>query len=195
MSLHILQGEREMVQDCRSLAKFSLKGIPPMAAGAARIRVVFQIDADGLLSVSATELASGISSSIEVKPSFGLTSEQIAAMLNESITHAKNDIDLRMLNEAKIEANALTDAIENAMSADNELLTENEEQQILLIIRQLKSLNADITPKPIQEQGISQLAQLKQLTTKLNEITQNFANRRMDKAIKYGLAGKKLEDI
>ena len=195
MSLHILQGEREMVQNCRSLAKFSLKGIPPMAAGAARIRVVFQIDADGLLSVSATELASGISSSIEVKPSFGLNPEQIAAMLNESITHARDDIDLRMLNEAKIEANALVDAIENAISADKELLTENEQQQILLIIRQLKSLNADITPKPITEQGVSQVTQLKQLTSKLNEITQNFANRRMDKAIKFGLSGKKLEEI
>ncbi len=197
MSIHVVQGERELVQDCRSSAKFSLKGIPPMNAGAARIQVVFQIDADGLLSVSATEQTTGTTSSIEVKPSFGLNPEQIASMLAASITNAKDDIELRLLNEAKIEANSLIEAIEHALISDKELLTANEEQQILLLIRQLKNLSEGIVAKPmtIQQQGISQTAQLKQLTTKLNEITQNFANRRMDKAIKAGLSGKTLEEI
>lgn len=197
MSIHVLQGERELVEDCRSLAKFSLKNIPPMSAGAARIQVVFQIDADGLLSVSAKEQSTGITSSIEVKPSFGLNPEQIATMLKESITHAKEDIEERMLNEAKLEANSLIDAIESALKSDDELLSQNEETQIRLLLRELKNLCTGIIAKPIDAKSneISLLSKLKQQTAKLNEITQTFANRRMDQAIKTGLTGRKLEEI
>ena len=196
MTIHILQGERELVTDCRSLAKFSLKGIPPMTAGAAKIRVTFQIDADGLLSVSATEQTTGTKSSIEVKPSFGLDPEQIATMLNDSIKHAKEDIENRMFNEAKVDAISLVQTIEQAMSADRELLTSNEEQQILLLIRQINNQIEGINPKPmLATESVSSASILKQLTTKLNEVTSNFASRRMDKAIKLGLSGKKIEEI
>jgi molecular chaperone HscA len=196
MTIHILQGERELVDDCRSLAKFSLKSIPPMTAGAAKIRVTFQIDADGILSVSAVEQNTGVMSSIEVKPSFGLTPEQIASMLNESIKHAKDDIDTRLFNEAKIDAISLVETIEQAMKTDNELLTNNEEQQILLLIRQIKTQIEGINPKPILETDApSPAAIIKQLSTRLNEVTSGFASKRMNKAIKAGLSGKNIEEV
>jgi molecular chaperone HscA len=196
MTIHILQGERELVDDCRSLAKFSLKSIPPMTAGAAKIRVTFQIDADGILSVSAVEQNTGVMSSIEVKPSFGLTPEQIASMLNESIKHAKDDIDTRLFIEAKIDAISLVETIKQAMKTDNELLTNNEEQQILLLIRQIKTQIEGINPKSLLEADTpSPTAILKQLSTRLNEVTNGFASKRMNKAIKAGLSGKNIEEI
>ncbi len=196
MTIHILQGERELVDDCRSLAKFSLKGIPPMTAGVAKIRVTFQIDADGLLSVSAVEQNTGVMSSIEVKPSFGLTPEQITSMLNESIKYAKDDINTRLFNEAKIDAISLVEAIEQALQTDHELLTNNEEQQILLLIRQIKTQIEGINPKPLLEDNAqSPRTILKQLSIRLNEVTSGFASKRMNKAIKAGLSGKKIEEI
>ena len=196
MTIHILQGERELVDGCRSLAKFSLKSIPPMTAGAAKIRVTFQIDADGLLSVSAVEQNTGVMSSIEVKPSFGLTPEQIASMLNESIKHAKYDIDTRLFNEAKIGAISLVETIEQAIKTDNELLTNNEEQQILLLIRQIKAQIEGINPKHLLEVNAqSTTVSIKQLSARLNEVSSGFANKRINKVIKVGLSGKNIEEI
>lgn len=189
MSIHVVQGERELVSDCRSLAKFSLKGIPSMSAGAARIRIVFQIDADGLLSVSATEQTTGTSSSIEVKPSFGLSGEQITEMLTDSIQHAEQDIDQRMLTEAKIDANGLILAIEAAVKEDQELINENESSEINQLITNIKTIiRDDIEVK-------YKTSEIKKSTTKLNELTQDFAARRMDKALKKGLSGKKIETL
>ena len=196
MTIHILQGERELVDDCRSLAKFSLKNIPPMTSGAAKIRITFQIDADGILSVSAVEQNTGVMSSIEVKPSFGLSPEQITSMLKDSIKYATDDIDNRLFSEAKIDAISLVQIIEQAIKTDHELLSNNEEQQILLLIRQIKTQIEGINPKPLLEtSNLSPAAIIKELSTRLNQITSNFANKRMDKAIKAGLSGKKIEEI
>lgn len=189
MSLHIVQGEREQVEDCRSLAKFSLKGIPPMTASAPRIRIVFQIDADGLLSVSATEQTTGVHSSIEVKPSFGLSGEQITSMLEDSITHAVDDVLHRQLAEATIEANGLIDTIQAALKLDAELLNTAELEQITQQIAQLNS----IISQPLEVRSKTQ--ELKVQITALNVLTQDFAAQRMNKALKSGLTGHSIEQI
>ncbi|NMS24012.1 Hsp70 family protein, partial [Vibrio parahaemolyticus] len=120
MSVHVVQGEREMVDDCRSLARFSLKGIPPMAAGAAHIRVTYQVDADGLLSVTAMEKSTGVQSEIQVKPSYGLSDNEVADMLRDSMTHAKEDMQARALAEQRVEADRVIEGLIAAMQADGD---------------------------------------------------------------------------
>jgi molecular chaperone HscA len=186
MTIHVLQGERELVKDCRSLAKFSLKGIPAMTAGAARIRVTFQIDADGLLGVTASEQTTGISNSIEIKPSFGLDDEQVAKMLTSAISHAKIDMQDRQLAEAIVDAKALIDTTVNSLSRDGNLLSEDEKNKIGQSILDLqKQLEVDI--EITQKTHI-----IKKLTASLNEATGNFAAILMDLAVKKGLTGKNI---
>ncbi|MCE3268037.1 MAG: hscA [Burkholderiales bacterium] len=186
MTIHILQGERELVTDCRSLAKFSLKGIPAMVAGAARIRVTFQIDADGLLSVTAREQTMGIENGIEIKPSFGLDDEQVTKMLNASISNAKIDMQNRQLAEAVIDAMALIESTTTSLSRHGDLLSEEEKNRINQSIIELqKQLNADTKVS-------DKTAMIKKLAANLNEATGNFATNLMDLAVKKGLMGKNI---
>ena len=188
MSIHVLQGERELVTDCRSLAKFELRGIPPMVAGAARIRVTFTVDADGLLSVSARETGSNVEANIIVKPSYGLTEEQMLNMLKSSFDAAESDKQARALAEAKVEAESLLTAIEVAMQKDGGLLNNQEKQQIKDKIDVLKdALGANI------HAGDSHAIHL--ATEALNLATEDFAAKRMDVSVGRALAGKKLDSI
>ena len=184
MAIHVLQGERELVSDCRSLARFELRGIPPMVAGAARIRVTFQVDADGLLSVAAREQSSGIESQIAVKPSYGLSDGDISRMLQDSLHHANDDMEARSLREAQVEAQSLIDATTAALHADAELLDSDERQQI---DRALDRLNATIAS--------GDAADVRNATEALNHATTDFASRRMDKQIRTALAGRKLTTL
>lgn len=189
MSIHVVQGERELVTDCRSLAKFSLKGIPGMVAGSAKIRVTFQIDADGLLFVTAQEQTSKVSSHIDVKPSFGLTPEEIANMLRSSVTHAKDDILSRQLAEATIEANSLIATTKHALLVDGNLLTINEKTIINTAIAKLNQvLQVDL---PIKEKTQQIIAASKHL----NSLTENFATLRMNKALQLEITGKNINNL
>ncbi len=190
MSVHILQGERELVKDCRSLAKFTLRGIPAMVAGQARIRITYQIDADGLLSVSAKEMLSGVSSSIEVKPSYGLTDDQIGQMLQDSISNADSDMQQRMYQEALVDARAILDSVEKALIADAELLDETEFTQINNACMKLKIA----IEQPTTDFSAAS-AKVKQLVETLNQVTGDFASRRMDQAIRNAFNGKQISDI
>ncbi|MCX8514983.1 MAG: Fe-S protein assembly chaperone HscA [Burkholderiales bacterium] len=186
MSIHVVQGERELVNDCRSLAKFSLKGIPPMKAGVARIKITFQIDADGILAVTAQEQITGCNSSIEVKPSFGLASEQISQMLQESIYYAQDDMSKRMLQELIVEANGIIAATQKALQQHKELINLSEHQAISAgIINLQQALQTNLAG---QEQG----AKIKQLIQELNNKSQILATKIMDNAIKAGLSGKNI---
>jgi molecular chaperone HscA len=186
MSIHVVQGEREAVVDCRSLARFELRGIPPMVAGGARIRVTFQIDADGLLSVSAMEQSTGVHSEIQVKPSYGLSDDQIAAMLVDSVGRAQADMQLRMLREAQVDARRLLDATEAALAEDGqELLSPAERQHI----QQAMNLLAD------QLETEADVDSVKAACTTLNTVTGNFAARRMDASIRKALTGRVLDTI
>ncbi len=189
MSIHVVQGERELVSDCRSLAKFSLRGIPPMVAGAARVKVLYQIDADGLLSVEACEETSAIKSSIEVKPSFGLTDNEIADMLNASIQNAKEDMMMRQLMEATVDANALVESVQACLISDYDLLESQELESINNVIQELKSKIEG------NEESIIKTKTVRDLTDKLNQITEKFANQRMDRAIHDGLAGRSITTL
>lgn len=185
MSVHIVQGEREMVDDCRSLAKFSLKGIPPMAAGAAHIRVTYQVDADGLLSVTAMEKSTGVQADIQVKPSYGLSDEEVANMLKESMSHAKEDMQARALAEQRVEADRVIEGLVAAIQADgDELLSEQESSELLKSIEALIQLRNGEDADAI-EQGIK-------ATDKASE---DFASRRMDKSIREALSGQSVDDI
>lgn len=184
MAIHVLQGERELVSDCRSLARFELRGIPPMVAGAARIRVTFQVDADGLLSVSAREQSTGVESNIVVKPSYGLTDEEIGRMLSDSIQHAEDDKQARKLAEAIVEANSLILATRAALETDGNLLNQTEQATIDTA---LSNLAASIAQN--QADAIATASQA------LNVATSDFAARRMDNAVHKGLAGQKLAEI
>ena len=183
MMIHVLQGERELVSDCRSLARFELRGIPPMAAGAARIRVTFQVDADGLLSVTAREQGTGVESSIQVKPSYGLSDEEITRMLRDSMDHARDDMDARNLREQQVEAERVIEALEVALAADGDTLLSGEER-------------ADL------EQGMAALRELRQSSDSkaikramdsLNGKSTEFAARRMNASIQKALSGQDLE--
>ncbi len=190
MSVHIVQGERELVKDCRSLAKFTLRGIPAMVAGQARIRITYQIDADGLLSVSAKEMLSGVSSFIEVKPSYGLNDEQIGQMLHDSISYADSDMQQRMYQEALVDARAILESVEKALIADAELLNESEFTQINHACMKLKIA----IEQKVSDFGAAS-SKVKQLVETLNQVTSDFASRRMDNAIKSAFTGKQINEI
>ncbi|HDY8136620.1 TPA: Fe-S protein assembly chaperone HscA [Vibrio vulnificus] len=185
MSVHIVQGEREMVDDCRSLARFSLKGIPPMAAGAAHIRVTYQVDADGLLSVTAMEKSTGVQSEIQVKPSYGLSDDEVANMLRDSMTYAKEDMQARALAEQRVEADRVIEGLIAAMQADgDDLLSEAEKATLLQAIESLIELRNGNEANAI-EQGIKDT----------DKASQDFASRRMDKSIRAALAGQSIDTI
>ncbi|KQT34237.1 Fe-S protein assembly chaperone HscA [Methylophilus sp. Leaf414] len=185
MAIHVVQGERELVADCRSLARFELRGIPPMAAGAARIRVTFQVDADGLLSVTAREQTSGVESNITVKPSYGLSEDQITTMLKDSFGAAESDKAARMLREATVDAQRLIEAIQAALAEDGAtLLAQDERDTIQAHLEALHTLC----------QGTDSQA-IKHGTEALNHATENFAAKRMDASVQKALAGKNLDSL
>jgi len=184
MAVHVLQGERELVDDCRSLARFELRGIPPMTAGAAHIRVTFKVDADGLLSVSAMEKSSGVESSIEVKPSFGLDDSKIAQMIKDSMNNAKADIDARMLKEQQVEAARVIESIQAALSTDSYLLSTQDINDIEAAIKALAQTS----------QG-SDVGAIEVAIDKLDHSTAIFAERRMDSSINKALTGQSVEKL
>ena len=184
MTIHIVQGERELVSDCRSLAKFTLRGIPPMAAGAARIRVTFQVDADGLLSVSAQEQSTGVQAQIEVKPSYGLDDSTITQMLKDSMSNAAEDMAARARAEAVVEAESLTDAVNAALELDSDLLEAEELQQIQQDIANLQGRLKDGKAEDIRA-----------AVAKLSHSTDNFAAKRMNRNIQRALTGQNVDNI
>jgi molecular chaperone HscA len=185
MSIHVVQGERELVSDCRSLAKFELRGIPPMVAGAARIRVTFQVDADGLLNVSAREMTSGVEAHVTVKPSYGLSDEEVASMLQDSYTHAQEDMTARSLAEAKVEARRLLEGTQIALQEDGEVLLQPQEVQGIeqLMEKLQRSLAGD------------DLGAIRRATDALNQGTTEFASRRMDRSVRKALTGHRLDEL
>jgi len=184
LAVHIVQGERELVTDCRSLARFELRGIPPMVAGAARIRVTYQVDADGLLSVSAREAHSGVEASIVVKPSYGLADDDISRMLQESFSSAEGDMQSRALREEQVEAERIVLATMAALDHDAELLSAAEKTDIDRLIEQLRA----------RAQGNDHHA-IKAAIDALAHATEDFAARRMDRSVRVALTGKKLDEI
>jgi molecular chaperone HscA len=184
MSFHVVQGERELVADCRSLARFELKGIPPMAAGAGRVRVTFQVDADGLLSVSAQEKATGAEASVAVKPSYGLADADIERMLRDSYQHAKEDMQARALNEHRVDAQRLIDATRSALAEDGSLLTAEEIADIQEKVSFLE--RAVATPHT---------RAIKVASDALNRATEEFAARRMNASVRRALAGRSVENL
>ena len=184
MTIHVVQGERELVADCRSLAKFTLRGIPPMAAGAARIRVTFQVDADGLLSVSAREQTTGVQAQIEVKPSYGLDDETITRMLRDSMANAKDDAAARARAEAKVEAEGLIAAVQAALDLDADLLDKAELSHIQNLMAQLHNSLPNHTAD-----------QIRAAVQALSHATDDFAARRMDRNIQRALGGVSVESL
>ena len=186
MAIHILQGERELVSDCRSLARFELRGIPPMVAGAAKIRVSYQVDADGLLSVTARELTSNVESRIEVKPSYGLGEEEITSMLQDSFSHARDDMQARALREQQVEADRMIEDLLAAIYKDGDALLDSEERQCLKVaIEELRELRETTTEHRLLARQIESVA----------KASEEFAARRMDASIKTALAGQTLDEI
>ncbi|VAX01268.1 Chaperone protein HscA [hydrothermal vent metagenome] len=184
LAVHVVQGERELVSDCRSLARFELRGIPSMVAGAARIRVTFQVDADGLLSVTAREQASGVESSVQVKPSYGLSDSEIEQMLRDSMAHAEEDVAARNLREIQVEARRAIEAVESALATDASLLSADERTRLDAALEDLRS----------QTEGSDHL-KIKQAIEALNAASDDFAARRMDAGIHAAMAGHKLEEF
>jgi molecular chaperone HscA len=185
MSIHVVQGERELVSDCRSLAHFELRGIPPLTAGAARIRVTYQVDADGLMSVTAEETSSGVKSDIVIKPSYGLTDKEIETMLRDSMAHAKEDIDARMLAEQQVEARRVIEAVDSALQQDGrELLSEDEYQQIV---------NARDTLDKLIDNGSDN--DLKKAIKQVENASETYVARRMNASVQKVLAGKNIDQV
>jgi molecular chaperone HscA len=184
MAIHVVQGERELVSDCRSLARFELRGIPPMAAGAARIRVTYQVDADGLLSVFAREQHSGVEASVVVKPSYGLADDDVARMLEDSFSAAEVDMRARALREAQVDAQRLIEATDAALAADGELLDADERSALDMLLVALRNV-AQSDDVDVVESATKALA----------AGTDEFAARRMNKGIRRALAGRKLDEI
>ena len=185
LAVHVLQGERELVSDCRSLARFELRGIPPMAAGAARIRITYQVDADGLLSVSARELRSGVEAAITVKPSYGLSDDQIATMLQDSFATAQQDMQARALVEARVDAERMLLATRSALDADGDLLSAEDRAAIEAHLAAL-----DVA----RTQGVD-AAGIEAATKSLADGTENFAAQRMNRGIARALSGRKVESL
>ena len=185
MMIHVLQGERELIKDCRSLARFELRGIPPMVAGAAKIRVTFQVDADGLLNVAARELGSGVEASIQVKPSYGLTDGEITRMLKDSFQYAGDDKAARVLREQQVDAERLLEAVQAALQVDGERLLDADERAVIgLQMEQLRELMAGDDAAAIEQQ-----------VKRLTQVTDAFAARRLDATVKAGLAGRSVNEI
>ncbi|WP_147734018.1 Fe-S protein assembly chaperone HscA [Klebsiella quasipneumoniae] len=184
MSIHVMQGERELVQDCRSLARFALRGIPALPAGGAHIRVTFQVDADGLLSVTAMEKSTGVEASIQVKPSYGLTDGEIATMIKDSMSYAEQDIQARMLAEQKVEAARVLESLTSALAADAALLSAAERQAIDVAAEQVRAAAAGDDADAIKEA-------IKNIDTQ----TQEFAARRMDQSVRIALKGQSVDEV
>jgi molecular chaperone HscA len=198
MALHVVQGERELVAECRSLARFTLRGIPPMVAGAARIRVTFQIDADGLLSVSAVEQTSGVHAQVEVKPSHGLAQDTVANMLMDAIDSAEGDAAARMLREAEVDARRLLDATQAALHEDGDALLQPREQFEILVAMQavadlLEQCAADEGSSPAEHKGLR--TALRDASEALNRATTPFAGRRMDARVRQALSGQRIDQL
>lgn len=184
MMIHVLQGERELIQDCRSLARFTLRGLPPLPAGGAHIRVTFQVDADGLLSVTAMEKSTGVEAAIQVKPSYGLSDSEIATMLNESMAHAQNDVGTRKLAEQRVEALRVLESLQGALDKDAALLSEMESQAIIAASQALQQAVSGDDPVAIET-----------AIKALDAQTQDFAARRMDAATRRALAGHSVDEV
>jgi molecular chaperone HscA len=184
MSFHVVQGERELVSDCRSLAKFELRGIPPMVAGAARVRVTFQVDADGLLSVAAKEKSTGVETSVTVKPSYGLTDGEIERLLRDSVEHAREDMHVRALQENRVEGERLADAVRAALEIDANLVSADERSGIERLLEELRATLAGNDHRAI-----------KRAAEALNRATEEFAGRRMDAGVRRALAGQNIASL
>ena len=184
MSIHVMQGERELVQDCRSLARFALRGIPALPAGGAHIRVTFQVDADGLLSVTAMEKSTGVESSIQVKPSYGLTDGEIASMIQDSMSYAEQDVKARMLAEQKVEAARVLESLNGALAADAALLSAAERQVIDDAAAHLSAVAEGDDADAIEE-----------AIKNVDKQTQDFAARRMDKSVRVALKGQSVDEV
>ena len=184
MAIHVVQGERERVDDCRSLARFELRGIPPMAAGAARIRVTFQVDADGLLSVSAREQATGVEAAIAVKPSYGLSDDEIARMLRESFDHAADDMAARALAEARVDADHVALATDAALAIDGDLLSPDERGQVDAALARVRGVRDG-----------DDAAAVRAAVENLNRATATFAARRMDRGVRQALTGRAVDTL
>ena len=184
IAIHVVQGERERIADCRSLARFELRGIPPMTAGAARVRVTFQVDADGLLSVSARETTSGVESAIVVKPSYGLTDAEIARMLKDSFAHAADDMASRALTEAQVEADQIVAATTRALATDGDLLSPAERAAVDAALAEIARRRSGSDHRAIVD-----------ATAELNRVTREFANRRMDRSVGQALKGRKVDAL
>jgi molecular chaperone HscA len=185
MLIHVVQGERELVSDCRSLARFDLHGIPPMVAGAAKIKVMFQVDADGLLSVSAVEESTGIAAEVQVKPSYGLAEDEITSMSKDSFEFAEQDAQSRSLSEAKVEAGGVIASLRNALQIDGEKLLSSEEVNLLREgLKKLESLAKGDDAKAISA-GVEMLGRA----------SEEFAGLRMDASVREALAGHQIDDL
>jgi len=197
MAIHVVQGERELVSECRSLARFTLRGIPPMVAGAARIRVTFQIDADGLLSVSASEQTTGVQTHIEVKPSYGLGHDTVAQMLRSAIDSAESDAAARLLREAEVDARRLLDAVDGALGADESLLLPREQFAILCAMQDVADLLETCADGEAAEPAAQKALRddLRRTTDALNAATTEFAARRMNARVRAVLSGRSLDEI
>jgi molecular chaperone HscA len=184
MMIHVLQGERELVQDCRSLARFTLRGLPPLPAGGAHIRVTFQVDADGLLSVTAMEKSTGVEASIQVKPSYGLSDAEIAGMLKDSMANAQSDVGARKLAEQRVEASRVLESLQGALASDAALLSDEESLAINNAVAELQ-----------QEMQGSDPAAIEAAIKRVDATTQDFAARRMDASIRRALAGHSVDEV
>jgi molecular chaperone HscA len=184
LALHVVQGERDLVADCRSLARFELRGIPPMAAGAARIRVTFTIDADGLLNVSAKEMISGVEARIDVKPTYGLGDDQITRMLQDSFSTAEADIQARAVIEARVDGDRMLLATGSALAADGDLLSASERAEVDVLMAAVE-----------QARHLEDAAQIEAATQALAKGTEAFAAQRMNRGIQKALAGKNIATV
>jgi molecular chaperone HscA len=184
LAVHVVQGERDLVADCRSLARFELRGFPPMVAGSAKIRVTFQVDADGLLSVTARELGSGVEASVTVKPSYGLSDEEVARMLTEGLKQADYDAQMRMLKEQQVDAQQLIESVRAALASDSDLLSAADQTRIAQQLQStLETANGDDVEK------------IRLAIKALSDATDDFAAKRMDRSIRAALTGKSLDSL